>query len=132
MISMQQVSFFQERTITFGPLLRELALQTVDQQALTVPVWMVKIFNMINGADLPSFLNGDYFYEAPLPNPIYAPMWDGLNCVGCCDFGSPPYFTKVLDAENDEVLEVKICVQHGTTRQPSSDMGVYFMDVYVK
>ena len=38
-------------------------------------------FIMQNGADLPSFLNGDYFCEAPLPNPIDAPLWDGLNCA---------------------------------------------------
>ena len=85
---------------------------------LTVPSWKVK--TILNGAGLLSFLNGDYFCEAPLPNPIDAPLWDGLNCVDnseCCDFGIPPYFTKVLDAENDEVLEVKICVQHGTIEQ---------------
>ena len=90
-------------------------------------------FIMINAADLPSFLNGDYFCEAPLPNPIDAPLWDGLNCVDnseCCDFGTPPYFTKVLDTENDEALEVKICLEMPTS--PPNEVGVYFMDIYVK
>ena len=68
---------------------------------------------IMTNEDLPSFLNGDYFCEAPLPSPTDAPLWDGLNCVDnseCCDFGTPPFFTKVLDEENDEALEVKICL----------------------
>ena len=91
-------------------------------------------FIMANGV-LPSFLNGDYFCEAPLPNPIDAPLWDGLNYVDnneCCDFGTPPYFTKVLDAENDKALEVKICLELASTDDPTGDVGVYFMEVYVK
>ena len=91
-------------------------------------------FIMANG-DLPSFLNGDYFCEARLPNPSDAPLWDGLNCVDdseCCDFGTLPYFTKVLDAVNDEALEVKICVELVSFLDLLNEVGVYFMDVYVK
>ena len=68
----------------------------------------------------PSFVGNNYFCESGLntaytgaPFILYPddPLWDGQNCVSdCCQFNTPPYFTRTLPAPTSDDIELRICL----------------------
>lgn len=88
---------------------------------------------------VPPFVGSDYFCESGVPmencSQIYFgndPLWDGMSCNPlntCCDFNTPPYFTKTLPSPTTDDLEVRLCsYDEGCV----SDIAVSFIELYVK
>ena len=82
--------------------------------------------------DLPSFIGTDYFCEtATSDKEVDTPVWDGLNCIDgseCCDYGTPPYFQRVLSPSYDNIV-AKLSVE---TSVFEGEIGIYFMEIYVR
>ena len=83
--------------------------------------------------DLPSFIGTDYFCDYVIIDGVNevtdAPLWDGLNCVDesdCCDYGTPPYFQRVLPLSDDNIV-AKLSVEI-----MNSEVGISFMEIYVR
>ena len=82
--------------------------------------------------DLPSFIGTDYFCEtATSDKAVDTPVWDGLNCIDgseCCDYGTPPYFQRVLSPSYDNIV-AKLSVE---TSVSEAEIAIYFMEIYVR
>ena len=82
--------------------------------------------------DLPSFIGTDYFCEtATSDKEVDTPVWDGLNCIDgseCCDYGTPPYFQRVLSPSYDNIV-AKLSVE---TSVFEAHIGIYFMEIFVR
>ena len=86
----------------------------------------------------PSFVGNNYFCESGRntaytgPHIFYPddPLWDGQNCVSdCCQFNTPPYFTRTLPAPTSDDIELRICSNSGGT---FSDIPIDQVELYVK
>ena len=87
----------------------------------------------------PTFVGNDYFCESGLnttwvdnQNIFYPadPLWDGQNCVSsCCQFNSPPYFTKTLPAPTSDNIELRICCNGPAQYQ---DVPIDQVELYVQ
>ena len=60
-------------------------------------------------------------------------LWDGQNCISnstCCQFNSPPWFTKTLNVSTTNNIELRLC----TTVEPSwsGDVALELIELYVK
>ena len=79
--------------------------------------------------DLPSFIGTDYFCETAKSDKVVdTPLWDGLNCIDgseCCDYGTPPYFQRVLSPSYDNIV-AKL------STETAFEIGIYFMEIYVR
>lgn len=88
---------------------------------------------------IPPFVGNDYFCESGVSvvncAEVYYgddPLWDGMNCdpsSTCCEFNSPPYFTKTLSSPTTDGLEVRLCSYDSGC---ISDIAVSFIELYVK
>ena len=82
--------------------------------------------------DLPSFIGTDYFCEtATSDKEVDTPLWDGLNCIDgseCCDYGTPPYFQRVLSPSYDNIV-AKLSVEKNIFE---ADIAIYFMEIFVR
>ena len=80
--------------------------------------------------DLPSFFGTNYFCETGTSEiEADAPLWDGLNCVDgseCCDYGTPPYFQRVLSPSYDNIV-AKLSV-----KPIYFEIGIYFIEIFVR
>ena len=91
---------------------------------------------------VPPFVGNDYFCEGGLHSPwnsnfvgVFIPsnvLWDGQNCISnstCCQFNSPPWFTKTLNASTTDNIELRLC----TYSVPfSEDIPLELIELYVK
>ena len=93
---------------------------------------------------LPPFVGNDYFCESGLKtawldvdyyHTLYSnnTLWDGQNCISsstCCQFNSPPWFTKTLNVSTTDDIELRLC----TVIQLSlgGDVALELIDLYVK
>ena len=88
---------------------------------------------------VPPFVGNDYFCESGVSvlncTQVYYgedPLWDGMNCdpsSTCCEFNTPPYFTKTLSSPTTDGLEVRLCSYDSGC---ISDVAVSFIELYVK
>ena len=86
----------------------------------------------------PSFVGNYYFCESGLNTPWASdiifypddPLWDGQNCASssCCEFNSPPYFTRTLPVPTSDDIELRIC----SFRNSNSDNPIDQVELYVK
>ena len=73
-------------------------------------------------SSVPAFIGNDYFCESALHSAwsarylgVFFPddvLWDGHDCVStstCCQFNSPPRFTKNLPNATNDDIELRIC-----------------------
>ena len=103
-------------------------------------------FETATGVPLPDFVNGHFFCESAFPDSggapftfppvadvqVNDPLWDGLGCdedSDCCNFGSPPYFTRVLDGAEDSDIEARLCFDVANT---VADIGIEQIEIYVR
>ena len=57
------------------------------------------------------------------------PLWDGQNCVSdCCEFNTPPYFTRTLPAPTSDDIELRICNLHSGYK---GDIAIDQVELYV-
>ena len=92
---------------------------------------------------VPPFIENDYFCESGLhtdwtlgshhntffPNNT---LWDGQNCISsntCCQFNSPPWFTKTLNASTSDDIELRLCVINEIT---NGDVLLELIELYIK
>ena len=103
-------------------------------------------FEMTVGAIF-GFLNGHFFCESALPDigeasptlpPLVGdivasdPLWDGLGCnpnSNCCNFGTPPYFTRVLEGAKDSDIQARLCF---VISSAEADIGIELIEIYVR
>ena len=88
---------------------------------------------------IPPFVGNDYFCETGVLTATCTdqyigddPLWDGMNCIAsstCCEFNSPPYFTKTLPSATTDDLEVRLCSYDAGCY---SDVAVGIIEIYVK
>ena len=93
--------------------------------------------------NLPPFVGNDYFCESGLQtawlggyyfHTLYSnnTLWDGQNCISsstCCQFNSPPWFTKTLNVSTTDDIELRLCTQD----EPSyGDVALELVELYVK
>ena len=94
--------------------------------------------------NLPPFVGNDYFCESGLQtawlggdyfHTLYSnnTLWDGQNCISsstCCQFNSPPWFTKTLNVSTTDDIELRLC----TAIEPSlgGDVALELIELYVK
>ena len=60
------------------------------------------------------------------------PLWDGRGCdedSGCCNFGSPPYFTRVLDGAVGSDIQARLCF---SIDNEDADIGIEQIEIYVR
>ena len=79
---------------------------------------------------VPSFVGNDYFCESGIHSEwnfdyiLYSNdvLWDGQGCTStstCCQFNSPPWFTKNLPTRTTDDIELRICVEHTPSTEDS-------------
>ena len=91
---------------------------------------------------VPPFVGNDYFCESGLKTAwntgysrIFFPnntLWDGQNCISnstCCQFNSPPWFTKTLNVSTTDDIELRLCTVYGTLY---GDVALELIELYVK
>ena len=76
-----------------------------------------------------AWLDGDYYHTLYSNNTL----WDGQNCISsstCCQFNSPPWFTKTLNVSTTDDIELRLC----TVVEPSwsGDVALELVELYVK
>ena len=86
----------------------------------------------------PSFVGNNYFCESGcniawvIGTAIFYPddpLWDGQNCVSdCCQFNTPPYFTRTLPAPTSDDIELRICNLHSGNY---GDIAIDQVELYV-
>ena len=90
---------------------------------------------------IPPFINQDYFCETAIRKPWNSsvhnhklfpddPLWDGKGCSSnstCCEFNSPPYFTKQLSSPTSDSIEARICIP-----QPADNVAVELLELFVQ
>ena len=87
----------------------------------------------------PSFLGNDYFCDAGRhisgydSNAFYNdPLWDGEGCgstSSCCEFNSPPQFSKSLPQPTTDDLEIRLCAYFVISIE---NKIISVIDIYVK
>ena len=93
---------------------------------------------------VPPFVRNNYFCESGLLtdwfgggqyDTLYSnnTLWDGQNCISsstCCQFNSPPWFTKTLNVSTTDGIELRLC----TVVEPSfsGDVALELIELYVK
>ena len=86
----------------------------------------------------PSFVGNNYFCENGLHTRWASsyifypddPLWDGQNCVSdCCQFNTPPYFTRTLPAPTSDDIELRIC---SFLQGDYGDIPIDQVELYVK
>ena len=89
---------------------------------------------------VPSFVKDDYFCESGLQSgwsrnyTLYPDdvLWDGEDCIStstCCQFNSPPWFTKNLPSETTDDIELRLC----TSSTPLYvDVPIELIELYVQ
>ncbi len=92
-----------------------------------------------SASPLPPFVGSDYFCESGHNSPwngqptiFYPsdPLWDGQNCIGsCCQFNSPPYFTKTLPVPTSDDIELRICSRSTAS---DGDIPIDQVELYVQ
>ena len=91
--------------------------------------------------EIPSFIGNDYFCDTgnhAYVNPnrvVYAddPLWDGKGCLPgstCCQFNSPPWFCATLPQPTSDDLELRICLDGGSSIY--EDVIVSLVEINVK
>ena len=89
---------------------------------------------------VPSFVGNDYFCESGVHSEwnlnfiLYASdvLWDGQDCLSsstCCQFNSPPWFTKNLPTATTDDIELRICVEHTPSIE---DVPIELIELYVQ
>ena len=98
----------------------------------------------LHNITVPPFVGNDYFCESGLQtawlggdqyHTFYSnnTLWDGQNCISsstCCQFNSPPWFTKSLNVSTTDDIELRLC----TKVEPSysGDVALELIELYVK
>ena len=89
-----------------------------------------------------SFVGSDYFCESgsstalDFPPPVFYandPLWDGQGCLpisSCCQFNTPPWFTRNLPNPTTDDIELRICTI--TVTQGSEESPLELVELYVK
>ena len=103
-------------------------------------------FETNTGVTLPVFVSGHAFCESALDDtdggspPLTSvsdievddPLWDGIGCdedSDCCNFGTPPHFTRVLDGAEDSDIQARLCFSVANT---VADIGIEQIEIYVR
>ena len=94
---------------------------------------------IVDHAPLPTIVASDYFCESGPPTLIAgtanffdSPLWDGLDCVDdsqCCNYGTPPIFSKTFTSSTMDDIDALLCVDDPTN---SADIGIFFVKLYVR
>ena len=90
--------------------------------------------------DVPAFVGSDYFCESGLHSEwsgiliLYSGdvLWDGEDCTStstCCQFNSPPWFTKNLPNATTDDIELRICTSNVPSKE---DVPLELIDLYVQ
>ena len=85
---------------------------------------------------LPDIVGDDYFCESGININYYSnrdlfhpddPLWDGQNCgaTTCCEFNTPPFFTKSLATSTTDDLELRLCTHYRNNDIPIDQMELY-------
>ena len=90
----------------------------------------------------PPFVGEDYFCESANnvefnPFSIFFgddPLWDGEGCVNtvsnsCCQFNSPPWFTKTLPLPTTDDIELRLCHLISVS---GTDVPIELVELYIK
>jgi len=89
---------------------------------------------------VPPFVGNDYFCESGLhtafnfqyvlyPND---PLWDGQNCragTTCCQFNTPPWFTRDLPSSTSDDIELRLCYFNAAANE---DIPLELIELYVQ
>ena len=89
---------------------------------------------------VPSFVGNDYFCESGVHSEwnygfiLYSndTLWDGHDCTStstCCQFNSPPWFTKNLPTATTDDIELRICVKNTPSIE---DVPLELIELYVQ
>ena len=89
---------------------------------------------------VPSFVGNDYFCESGVHSEwnhgfiLYSndTLWDGHDCTStstCCQFNSPPWFTKNLPTATTDDIELRICVK---LTPSTKDVPLELIELYVQ
>ena len=89
---------------------------------------------------IPPFVGNDYFCESGFNTTwnyqfVLFPddaLWDGQNCragTTCCQFNTPPWFTKDLPSSTSDDIELRLCHNY---RSGISDVPLELIELYVK
>ena len=88
---------------------------------------------------VPPFIGQDYFcdtgnrYSSVRAQLYHAdPLWDGSGCgstSSCCEFNNPPWFCKQLPRPTTDDIELRACVNEGTSNEYFS---LEHVDIYVQ
>ena len=84
---------------------------------------------------IPPFIGNDYFCESGSPSPdnrTIDVLWDGQNCAAdgiCCQFNSPPWFTKTLNASTTDDIELRLCTFSNPIYE---DVPLELIELYIK
>jgi len=91
--------------------------------------------------NVPPFVGNDYFCESGL-NTAYSrgqyifypddPLWDGQNCragTTCCQFNTPPWFTRDLPRSTSDDIELRLCC---TSDSRVEDIPLELIELYVQ
>lgn len=96
--------------------------------------------------ELPDFINGRYFCASGLPGTggappnaatltdflVEDPLWDGKGCPensDCCNYGTPPHFTTVLDEANTFNIDARLCLG---VPESQADIGIEMIEIFVR
>ena len=89
---------------------------------------------------VPPFVGNDYFCESGL-NTAYSgqyvfypndPLWDGQNCganTTCCEFNTPPWFTRDLPSSTSDDIELRLCYEDHIAIE---DIALELVELYVQ
>jgi len=88
---------------------------------------------------VPPFVGNDYFCESGLHTPFAGqyilyendPLWDGQNCranTTCCQFNTPPWFTRDLPRSTSDNIELRLCYIYGGI----GGIALELVELYVK
>lgn len=90
----------------------------------------------------PSFVGNDYFCESGYTGTDFYglgrtffpddPLWDGQNCIStstCCQFNSPPWFTKNLSNPTTDDIELRVCLEGSGVHE---GVAVELIELYIQ
>ena len=91
---------------------------------------------------LPPFMGNNFFCESgantantpSTPFVLYPndPLWDGQNCRAgstCCQFNTPPWFTRDLPSSTNDDIELRLCYNDGASTE---DIPLEIIELYVQ
>ena len=89
-----------------------------------------------------SIVGSDYFCDTGSRHPIsnnptrlydQDPLWDGEGCAGndnvCCEFNTPPWFSKTLSAPTGDDIELRMCANGPPSHE---DTPFEVVEIYVQ